>query len=577
MLPLSKKILLVFIILNSLFIILGSPSPSLAQVMQPSMSSSTNPHQHRYPCRVISDCSNYASSWNFNECVCDSSEKNSSGACQGTNGEYLGHCTGNTCSSPSDCPGGSCVASPDDSSKKICQYTAESDLARAAPYFIRTPDDVAASAKDVNGFYDSDKFALQNISTFASALILATEGNDNSPTTEDTTNPQNTKNFNNMGATGILTGLVLNMTTKPVISSKEYLADLGHNLGITPVSPVYAQGIGFNSFLPVLPLWKTFRDIAYLAFVAIFIIVGLMVMFRKKIDPRTVVTIQDSLPKLIVALLLITFSYAIAGLVVDLAQFATRLMLNLFAGEWIARADTGNTAVSTADKVNLLLNTDIFHLVNPLRDTGDLSAGFKNIALSFEGQALATIAGLTVRVVFAIVGFFVMFKIFFALIGPYVSIILSVITAPIVLLAEALPGSKGPFAGWLKNLVANVAVFPVTFIMLTLAAIFKSGPTLCRAYSGLEIMKNMLFLGPADWATSCQTFGSNLWTAPAIGNWGPVSGQLISLGILFAIPKVDEIIKGALEIKPSAAGQIVGQEMKGGLARIPLLGNFLQK
>ena len=85
-----------------------------------------------------------------------------------------------------------------------------------------------------------------------------------------------------------------------------------HNVGIT--QPVYAQGIGFSALTPTLQVWKAFRNLSYFLFIIIFIVVGFMIMFRAQINPQTVVTVQAALPKIVVTLIMITFSYAIAVL-----------------------------------------------------------------------------------------------------------------------------------------------------------------------------------------------------------------------------------------------------------------------
>jgi len=118
------------------------------------------------------------------------------------------------------------------------------------------------------------------------------------------------------GAIGGITNLIAAMYANPPASSVEYFADLGRNLGI--VKPAYAQGVGFEGLRPILPLWKAFRNIAYLFFTIIFVVIGFAIMFRVKLDPQTVISIQNAIPRIVVALILVTFSYAIAGLLIDL-------------------------------------------------------------------------------------------------------------------------------------------------------------------------------------------------------------------------------------------------------------------
>ncbi len=118
---------------------------------------------------------------------------------------------------------------------------------------------------------------------------------------------------------GGLIGLVPGMFSQlyvPPASSRDYFHYLAGNFGIT--KPAYAQtGGGFGALRPLLPLWTAARNVAYLLFVLVFIIIGLAIMLRVKIDPRTVMTLQNQIPRIIVGILLVTFSYAIAGLMVD--------------------------------------------------------------------------------------------------------------------------------------------------------------------------------------------------------------------------------------------------------------------
>jgi len=295
------------------------------------------------------------------------------------------------------------------------------------------------------------------------------------------------------GAIGVISNLTASLYSTQPASSIEYIADVGSRLGLA--KPAYAQGLGWTAFSPVLSLWKTFRNIAYLAFVIIFVVIGFMIMFRTKINPQTVISIQNALPRIVVTPLLITFSYAIAGFMVDIGQLTTRIIGNTLVNGVLLGTSTLGTEFSLNDPKQGLLNADIFKLVNPLRNVEEIvtQIGEASIGPLIGNKWLAE---LTARTVFWIAGFFIMFKIFFALLGPYVSIILSVIFAPFQLLLGAFPGRSG-LSSWLKNLLANVMVFPVTFAMLCIAAILKSGEFLYQCPPPVST----LGLGAA-WCTS---------------------------------------------------------------------------
>lgn len=120
------------------------------------------------------------------------------------------------------------------------------------------------------------------------------------------------------GAAGVTSQLITTLFSNPPASGVAYMAGILNDFGI--IKPAYAQtGVGFEAFAPILPLWRAFRNIAYTMFVFVFIITGFAIMFKAKMSPQVTVTIQSALPKIVVSLLLVTFSYAIAGLLVDLS------------------------------------------------------------------------------------------------------------------------------------------------------------------------------------------------------------------------------------------------------------------
>lgn len=129
------------------------------------------------------------------------------------------------------------------------------------------------------------------------------------------------------GALGAMGGLIA-MLYHPPISSGDYFGDLAKNFGIA--KPAYAQGVGFGGLKPLLDVWKAFRNLVYVLFAVAFVLIGLAIMLRIHIDPRTVMTIQNQIPKLIIALILVTFSYAIAGFLVDMMYVMIFLIFGLF-------------------------------------------------------------------------------------------------------------------------------------------------------------------------------------------------------------------------------------------------------
>lgn len=92
-----------------------------------------------------------------------------------------------------------------------------------------------------------------------------------------------------------------------------------------------AEGIGFAAIKPFSNLWKIFRDLSYMLLVLILIAIGFMVMFRMKMNPQTVISVENALPKIIISLILITFSFAIAGFLIDLMYIAIGLIVSILS------------------------------------------------------------------------------------------------------------------------------------------------------------------------------------------------------------------------------------------------------
>ncbi len=116
------------------------------------------------------------------------------------------------------------------------------------------------------------------------------------------------------GAVGHISAWITAMYRTQPASSLDYLAYVATNLHIVPKA--YAQGIGSTGLNALLPFWTAMRNLSYLLFVVIFVVFGFSIMFRVQLDPRTVITIQNSLPRIITCLILVTFSYAITSVIV---------------------------------------------------------------------------------------------------------------------------------------------------------------------------------------------------------------------------------------------------------------------
>lgn len=77
-------------------------------------------------------------------------------------------------------------------------------------------------------------------------------------------------------------------------------------------------------------IWSRSLNIVYVLYVLIFIIVGFMIMFRKKLQGNVTVTFSRALPNLIISLILATFSFAIVGFVMDVGRITMNISRTVF-------------------------------------------------------------------------------------------------------------------------------------------------------------------------------------------------------------------------------------------------------
>ena len=196
-------------------------------------------------------------------------------------------------------------------------------------------------------------------------------------TSSETTN--NLAENNNLFLTGF--------TTRPV-SGIAYFKDIARRAKLVP--EVSAQGFGFSAANPVLGLWKMVRNVTYFLLILVIIVMSFMIMFRVKISPQTVITVQSALPKIIVALLLITFSYAIAGLLIDLMYVVIGLIAGMISSSGLVGGDytdwiTMYNALTTERSIFGLLGqyqaTFTIGLISAFFASGFLSSPFGFLSL----------------------------------------------------------------------------------------------------------------------------------------------------------------------------------------------------
>lgn len=145
-----------------------------------------------------------------------------------------------------------------------------------------------------------------------------------------TNNPAEAKKYISKSLTGQITGLFMLPLQNPPASGVYWAQSRLEEAGFVPKTYA-AEGLGFSSLRPIMNLWKVFRDLSYMLLVLVLVAIGFMIMFRMKINPQTVISVENALPKIVVAMILITFSFAIAGFLIDLMYVLIALIIALIS------------------------------------------------------------------------------------------------------------------------------------------------------------------------------------------------------------------------------------------------------
>lgn len=413
-----------------------------------------------------------------------------------------------------------------------------------------------------------------------------------------------------------LTGSMIAGTFVIPVSSADYIHNLAANFGFTkktyalegdqrgnpnsnnaPPVPDNNEGYGFESLRPVLQIWLAFRNLVYVLFVIIFLFVGLGIMFRFKIDPRTVMTIQNQIPKAIVILVLITFSYAISGFLVDIMYLLIYAIFAIFsqvdgfnlaklnptnlygnspfqaigglggvfglangaaesAGDILSSLFSGRAGQVLGMLISGLVTGVIGGAINPIGFLG--SAVGLGIGYFFGTEIVTFLAQWILYIIFAIAITIGLFRLWITLLKSYVYILIATIFAPLWIGGSLIPGSPMTLNSWFRFLVSYLLVFPTTIVMFILAFMIKE-----------KFGETSTAFAPhiSDQAGTLIAANGN-FVPPLVGNPGDVAnfGSLMALIIILMTPEVVQIVKDALKAPNVTYTKSIGAALGGGKA-----------
>jgi hypothetical protein len=361
-----------------------------------------------------------------------------------------------------------------------------------------------------------------------------------------------------------------------LLSGITYFRNIGKNLHIIPETQA-ASGFGYTALQPVVDLWKATRNFAYAIFVIAIIVFAFMIMFKVKINPQTVITIQSALPKVIIAMILVTFSFAIAGFVVDLMYIIMGFLSLMLGPFWWAKTDPNFTYLyisgsfwEWAPVVGPVVSGPVTILIYfvVLLVSYLLAVVFATISsvVAFDlGSSIVGLCLIVFTIILAIIMVINLFRTIVTLFKAFAQIFLLTIVGPIQIALGVLVPQMG-FGAWLRSLMANVLVFPAVGLFFFLAQSFilrsfvVSASVLGENNFVVETVKSFAkIFGSQDPALT----GLGIWSPPFLGP-GAVSYVYILIGLTFImiIPKVGKMIESFFGGKPfdfeTAIGEATG-------------------
>lgn len=329
----------------------------------------------------------------------------------------------------------------------------------------------------------------------------------------------------------------------------------------------------------------------------IFIIIAFVILFRQKINGQQYVTVINALPNIIIALIVVTFSYPLAGLLIDIGNVATFAIASLVAVDLLPGATDVVKQLNNAGGGGASLNI-ITLLMKFFEET--FTSGLGGEGATYLGTTIRSI--MNVFSAFPLVGsvaavglgailpFFLsiaiasaVFRLFIGLIMNYVEIIMKVIMSPFALIGTALSGPS-TIGEWMKDMLSNILVFPGVFAGICVISIFLFTGTNGCQYTATHEGTACILWTKGDGISKGNINDTSIRYVPApIGyystdvNGAPnpfILNGLVGLGLLLFLPDMIDIIKKS--VKSGKGPDISGENIKGAFRRIPVVGGFIK-
>lgn len=345
----------------------------------------------------------------------------------------------------------------------------------------------------------------------------------------------------------------------------------------------YFPGFGYDLLRPIQGFWGWAVNVVYGFLIILIIVIAFAIMFQNRLGGSQVVTVQNAIPSIALAMILVPLSYAISGVFIDVITVGTNAVHDFLLGpgapgrsvyenrntfgpdcaslatdaerelcdrglyaddervSWLRareRIDLRETigGVASSALPESVTNSSFFNAVNSILNT------------VFAGGDYADMAwfGSIINFAISILTIWIGIKIFFKLLGKYLTLILMPIISPFIFATAAIPGNgTKSIVSYLKTMGSAALFFIVTYAMFLLTFIFtdpvfqQSVPDIRSSGYVPPLLALQSILGDAG--TSLSGAGSTPLTNLIF--------VVIGLGIYFGIPRMLENLDTTLGTK----------------------------
>lgn len=317
--------------------------------------------------------------------------------------------------------------------------------------------------------------------------------------------------------------------------------------------------VGGNNFAAGIAIvWTIIRDLMNLVFIggliyAAFALILQLTVFGERVGKL--------IAMILIAALLVNFSYFIAGAIVDASNFTTKIIYEQIfpevepagSGQFAAIQHRFETGGSFTGKVMSLLGLQTVY--NPNDDNGNPLG----LEFSFKGNGLLLWYGFmaSMFILATAYSFFQVAKLFLV---RFIAVVYLLIMSPFAIVYfTGIPVIKAWGGAWWKTMAAQAIFPPVYFILLGISLSLISAMQVVFEYDEAGVGQNFALALSGD-LTGTQSFSSFIGTSMFFA---------IAIGFIIMAARIAENISKEVEVKPwnsqtlyKAPGVAIGAALK---------------